>query len=557
MATMWPRELPVSIREDRRRRAEVRVYEHLQKVLDDSFSVFYSSPWLGVDHLGAEKDGECDFLVAHQRLGILAIEVKGGGISYDPEADQWWSTDINQFRHKIKNPVEQARSAKYELLKKLKRSGRWQERFIHICHGVIFPGAVSVPRDLGADKPAKIFCCSHQLANGLRDWIGERLAEGANHSAKEPLGVDGIAALTHILASPFDLHFSVSAAMDDAAEAMGVLEPTQFHILDHIEDIARAEIRGGAGTGKTVLAVEEAARLARSGKKTLLTCHSKPLASELSRRLAGVENLTVASFHSICGQMAERAGIELTRDPSDPSFYQDILPSALIDAMEERPQDHWEAIVVDEGQDFRSNWWIAISSSLVPFGKLRVLSDSNQRVYSAEPVPDKDLDLIPIRLKRNLRNTRAIHAAASVHYDGPAIEAVGPDGPAVKWVQDNSREGLIKAAHAELRQLIYQEEVAPTDIAMLFPSTSWIEAFRETAARSDFAFDSCDDMSTEAIVLDTVRRFKGLERPAIILLVAASDLDGPELAYVGFSRPRTFLSVVASAVDMTWLRSSG
>ena len=74
MAVLWPRKLPRSVLDDPRRRAEVRVYDRLADVLDDSFHVFYSSPWLGTDSLGNERDGECDFLIAHPIHGILAIE---------------------------------------------------------------------------------------------------------------------------------------------------------------------------------------------------------------------------------------------------------------------------------------------------------------------------------------------------------------------------------------------------------------------------------------------------------------------------------------------------
>jgi Nuclease-related domain len=147
MAKLWPRTLPASIRDDRRRRAEVRVFEKLANILDDSYTVFYSSPWLGTDHLGNEKDGECDFMVAHPLLGYLAIEVKGGGISFDSTIRQWWTTDSNGFRFKIKDPVEQARSAKHELLKKLKNLPGWRERWVHNSHGVIFPDAATVPAD--------------------------------------------------------------------------------------------------------------------------------------------------------------------------------------------------------------------------------------------------------------------------------------------------------------------------------------------------------------------------------------------------------------------------
>jgi hypothetical protein len=553
MAIMWPRELPLSIRQDRRRRAETRVYDRLASVLDDSFTVFYSSPWLGTDNLGVEKDGECDFLIAHAIFGYLAVEVKGGGISFDPEKGQWWSTDAQKFRHKIKDPVNQARSAKHELLRKLKESGHWRERYIHISHGVIFPDASATPKTLGADRPADIFCCSREFTDGLKEWIGRRLDQERSPSASESLGADGIAAFTRILANPFQLHFSVSAAMADAAEHMGVLEPTQFHILDHIADISRAEIRGGAGTGKTVIAAEEALRLALSGKRTLLTCHSSPLAAELARRLAGIESLTVANFHAVCGQKAARAGIHIAAT-SEQQLYGEVLPAALMDAMALHPGDRWDAIVVDEGQDFLDTWWIALSAALVSEGTLRVMSDSNQRVYTAGRVPGADLQLVPIRLSINLRNTRAIHHAAVAHYEGPEIKAQGPEGHAVCWISRPNREKLADTAYAELRRLINHEKVSPSDIAVLFPSADWFEPFRVAAARSGFEFASCDDLTTEHVIMDTVRRFKGLERPAVILVIAASDMVGPEMAYVGMSRPRTFLAVVATDADTVWLK---
>ena len=90
---IWPKLLPQSVLVDPRRSSEVRVFNKLKAGLDDSFHVFYSGPWLATDQFGNEVDGECDFLVAHRELGVLAIEVKGGGISYDPTTSKWQSRD--------------------------------------------------------------------------------------------------------------------------------------------------------------------------------------------------------------------------------------------------------------------------------------------------------------------------------------------------------------------------------------------------------------------------------------------------------------------------------
>ncbi|RMH03812.1 MAG: hypothetical protein D6704_12110 [Nitrospirae bacterium] len=557
MAVLWPPKLPRSVLDDPRRRAEVRVYNQLAEVLDDSFHVFYSSPWLGTDRLGNEKDGECDFLVAHPSHGILAIEVKGGGISYDPQNCQWRSVDSFGFVHKIKDPVAQARSAKHQILRHLNQSPNWSRRFIHATHGVIFPNSSSPPGDLGADRPARLFCCARQFQYGLRDWIAERLKEGHRPENCKPLGKDGIAALERLLAHPFTLHFRIGAALAEAEKEFCVLEPSQYQVLDIMADIPRTLVQGGAGTGKTLVAVEEATRSAKAGLRTLLTCYSRPLAVNLERELRGIENLTVVGFHALCGSLSRRVGVSIPNDINEADLYQSALPSALYKAMEIQPELKWDTIIVDEGQDFHVDWWIAIDACLKESGRLRVFMDSNQRIYGNAGNCVHDLCVVPIRLSRNLRNTKNIHKAALVHYSGPNIVADGPDGIEVSWVIAESIDAKIKAAHKELRRLVFNEEVAPGDIAVLVNGPVAKERFLEGSSGTSIPFTDAEIMALEDVVVDTVRRFKGLERPAMILVVTSDDMERHELAYVAFSRARAYLCVVCSQEEKQWLAFSG
>lgn len=554
MAVLWPKKLPRSVLDDPRRKAEVRVYDSLAEALDDNFHVFYSSPWLGTDSLGNEKDGECDFLIAHPEHGILAIEVKGGReISFDPRDGQWRSTDHGGFVHKIKDPVAQARSAKHEILKRLNDSPRWQSRFVHAAHGVILPSAGSPPGSLGADRPTRIFCCSRQFHDGLGAWIAERLKAGQRPDNCEPLGRDGIAALERLLAHPFTLSFRIGAALAEAVTEFRVLEPSQYQILDMIADIPRALVRGGAGTGKTVVAIEEALRSAAAGRKTLLTCHSRPLASNLERKLKNVENLTVAGFHALCGRISRQAGISAPSGISERELYESALPNALYFAMETQPALRWDTVIVDEGQDFRDDWWIALDACLLPDGRIRVFMDSNQRVYESAGDGARDLSVVPVRLSRNLRNTKNIHKAASVHYSGPEIVAGGPDGLEVSWVSAESPDAKIEAAYREIRRLVLNEEVAPGDIAVLVNGPAARACFLERSTGTSIPHTDAEIMTLEDVVVDTVRRFKGLERPAIVLIVSGDEMDRRELAYVAFSRARAYLCVVSSPTEGKWL----
>ena len=552
MATLWPRILPASVIKDLRRKAEIRVYNKMCDVLDDDFTVFYSRPWLGIDEHGEERDGECDFLVAHPDYGMLAIEVKGGLISYDPETERWLSKDRHGFSHRIKNPITQAKSAKHEILRRLHESPRYPYRRIHVAHGLVFPDGSAPPGELGADIPERIVCDSKKFQRHFRDWIAERLSEAQLPETCEPLGRDGVSALERFLAKPFTLKFRIGAALVEADEAFRILEPTQFHILDTITDIPRALIRGGAGTGKTLIAMEEAIRSAEEGERTLLTCHSRPLAENLGRKLKDVKNLTVAGFHSLCRDMADKAEISLSDSDSMNHFYDIELPNALVNAMEKKDSLMWDTVVVDEGQDFHSDWWLAIDACVKEKGKLRVLMDSNQRIYDRPEISVLEIDTVPLRLSRNLRNTKNIHKVSMVHYSGHEIVADGPEGREVDWIDVQSKD-KISVAHKRLQKIIFDQEVDPGDIAVLCDDSSVMEKFLDSARRTSLLFTNAEVMALEDVVVDTVARFKGLERPVVIYIAGDNKEPRRELAYVAFSRARAYLCVICTDRQKRWL----
>ena len=552
MANLWPRILPPSVAQDSRRRAEVRVYNKLHDKLDDGFTVFYSRPWFGIDEHGEERDGECDFLVAHPDYGMLAIEVKGGVISYDPETERWLSKDRNGFSHRIKNPVAQAKSAKHRILKSLQESPRYPYRRIHVAHGLVFPDGSAPPGKLGPDIPERIVCDSKKFRRHFRGWIAERLSEAKLPETCEPLGRDGILALERLLAKPFTFRFCIGAALAEADEAFRILEPTQFHILDTIAEIPRALIRGGAGTGKTVIAMEEAVRSAKEGERTLLTCHSRPLAENLERKLKDVENLTVAGFHSLCRDMANQAGISMSNSDGKDHFYDVELPNALVNAMDKKKHLMWDTVVVDEGQDFHSDWWLAIDACVKEEGKLRVLMDSNQKIYDKPEISVLEIDAIPHRLSRNLRNTKNIHKVSMAHYSGHEIVADGPDGREVDWNEVESID-KISVAHNRLQKIIFNEEVDPGEVAILCDDSSVMEKFLDSARGTTLSFTSAEAMALEDVVVDTVARFKGLERPVVIYIVGDNKEPRRELAYVAFSRARAYLCVICTDRQKRWL----
>jgi hypothetical protein len=530
---MWPTVLPRQVRENSLREAEVKVYDLLAQQLGSGWTVFYSRPWLGLTPSGEEKDGECDFVVMHPAHGYLAIEVKGGGISHDPGTDRWISTDRNKIRHVIKNPIKQAVASKHELLKQVKLQKHWPGRFIRQRHGVIFTDTESPPRNLGPDGPREIFCCRDDLPN-IASWVKTRLSGGT----ADDLGGDGIRAFEEFLASPLLLRVPLAHYLDDDDQAITALTPQQFHILDSVQHLNRVAGGGGAGTGKTIVAMEDAVRLARRGMKTALVCHSEPLAIYIRERMAKAEPaVDVRSLSELCSYCAREGGQEF-------SATQGIEKGidALINAVRQKTSLRYDAIIVDEAQDFRTHWWIAIDECLkdTKSSWLHAFFDTNQSIYGDIAKELVAFQIVPIHLTRNLRNTRNIHATASHFYKGIPISADGPEGMRVEWhvsAQNQIATFTVNAA----RRLVSSEKVAPDDIAILGVTQAQCAEIRN---RSGFP---------DGVHVSSISDFKGLERRIVILAAYREIADEPELAYVSLSRPRTHLLVAGEAPILSWL----
>ena len=405
MAVMWPRTLPPDVTGNTLRSTECDVFRRLEAILDDTFVVFYSRPWLGLRPDGEEVDGECDFVVAHAELGMLTLEVKGGAVAYDPRTDRWTSRDRWNVTHNIKNPVQQARSSKHELLRKLNASPHWKARRIRARHAVVLPHSSAPVGDLGADMPERLFCFAETFENGFLNWILERFGDvSADESRTKQIGSDGLHALEHILAKPFQLRTPLGMLLSRDDRELQVLTQQQYHILRAIEAVPRAAISGAAGTGKTVLAMEEAKRCAEHGARTLFICYNRGLAKDVRHRLKEVPFVVAMTFHELCAQLTTRAAIESPTTISKRKLFDEVWPELLMQAYERLEKERFDVIVVDEGQDFLPLWWTAILTGLDPAGSglLRVFYDDNQRVYTSTNHLLGEVDLVPIRLTLNL-----------------------------------------------------------------------------------------------------------------------------------------------------------
>lgn len=543
MAQMYPETLPSDVLQDPKRRAEVRVYDALKRDLDATFHVFYSVAWVFRQQYGAATDGEADFVILHPDGGVLVLEVKGGGVSMDGRTGTWSTIDRNQTKHAIKNPFEQAKNGKYRLLEKIRSLPRWSGVPLRGGHGVVLPDISLGKISLGPNAPRDVVLDRDGVAS-IGRWVRDLYAYWRKETPRyRSLSASEVDTIRDALAPTVTVTVRLAAQIADDERAILALSDKQLAVLNLLKRNRRMCVSGGAGTGKTVLAFEKARRLASEGFRTLLTCFSRPLADKLRADARGLEGLDVQTFHQLCWAMGKKAGMQVG-EPSAPKLNDSAFCDALFAALE-RVADRYDAVIVDEGQDFDASWLTALEFVLADGtdGVFYVFRDDNQRIYRR--VDDVLRGFVSADLTENWRNTRTIHEFTQAYYTGPETTSLGPAGRPLERLVAEPKD-QVAAVEKLLSRLIAADGVDAGEIAVL----SGVALEKSPLARKGTIgrHKVGTDAHGKDVVLQTIHRFKGLERPVVIVtdLDQVGERDLEKLLYVGASRARTHLVLVAS-----------
>lgn len=548
MARIFPERLPESILNDPKRAAERKLYDCLAQ-LSKSYTVYYSVTWQARTRDGNVRDGEADFVVTHPDYGLLVIEVKGGGISFESTTSEWFSQDRNGVTHPIKDPIDQARTSKHELLRKLTDMPGWDNRWLTVAHAVAFPDIYAPGKLLRPDLPAEIILDANAL-NELEPAIQRIFRYYSSGDGRSgALGYDRSEIVESLLARSFQIKTPLGVELAYEDERLVELTERQMMILDFLSNRRRAAIKGCAGSGKTMLAVEKARRLATQGFEVLLTCYNYALAEDLARRIP--EGVTVTHFHGLCREMSKQAGYTIRSVADNRQFYNEIMPNALLEAIDQLgPQ--YDAIIVDEGQDFRENWWLPIVSLLrdPDQGLLYVFYDDNQNIYRGLDRLPGVIEEAPFSLMENCRNTQKIHSVVASFYHSPGqLHCRGPIGRVPEMLEYRGERHMFRVVQHLLHKLVVEEHISPSDLVILTPRSHTRTALKTDLPIGSFRLSSQPPQAANQIQVSSIHTFKGLERRVVIIAEidreASSDLTS--LLYVACSRARTHLLVLMDA----------
>jgi hypothetical protein len=411
MARMFPK---IGPQDTGSTRAEPDIYWRLAQHLSDEFTVIHSLPWLG--SVAQEIDnrpvptGEIDFLVLHQKLGILAIEVKGGVFSYDRTEFVYKRTG-----ERI-DPVRQVIRGTHTLSKWLGNSGagRWR-----IGYCIIFPhseirGKIPVALiDRTVNPPQPIFLDIRNLQN-LGEHIQEVMTYWKDSLEVWPLEKSKLDKLIDIILPSSDYTPCWQTRIKNDLGEWLKLTPEQSFCLKKIEQNNRLVATGFPGTGKTLLLLEHARKLFSEGKKVLVLTYNSLLSKRLQYELSNLDT-EVLTFHEQCRRAAKING-GVIPETSDQKKYRDWCltggPNMLQEALNNNFLPSYDCLIVDEGQALSIDWW-KILADWFNDSQIIVFCDSTQSFnFEHSTSPEEIAEAInaktPYILTISLRSPRTI-----------------------------------------------------------------------------------------------------------------------------------------------------
>jgi hypothetical protein len=490
------------------------------------------------------KDHELDLVVLMPEVGIVVVEVKGGSVSVD-DRGRWWQGSGS--RPQRIHPVDQARDGKYALRHYVESDPRWRDSSrtrVRWAHSVVTPYTLVDAGFATPDCPRWAIHGREEMAD-LTDRL--RAVATRQESGHRVPTEDDVELICEIVRGRHLPTPDVVAESDEREAVADRLTQEQALLLKVTRLLHRVEVRGGAGSGKTVLALTQAKELTRGGndrptQRVALLCYSIGLAAYLKRQVAAAPRrhrpAFVGTFHELGMSWGAPDG---SREDSD--FWEVSLPGLMADlAAGLTDQQRFDAIVVDEAQDFAESWWAPLLKALreEETGGLYVYSDENQRIFPRFGRPP--VELVPLVLDHNLRNTTQI-AEAFAPLAPMRMRLMGGSGAEVAFVAASAGDAL-GVADDQVDALL-DEGWRPEHVALLTTGHRHPQQLELQESRGQEGYwESFWD--AEEVFYGHVLGCKGLERRAVVLCVNEAEPRerSRERLYVGLSRATDRLVVV-------------
>ena len=378
------------------------------------------------------------------------------------------------------------------------------------------------------------------------------------------------------------------------------LDPTQLSFVKTRTTSGYRRIKGAAGSGKSLILAARAAELLGQGKNVLVITFNITLLHylmDIAVRWPASQGktrseITWLNFHFLCKRVCQENGYEdqyncLWKDENIHDVLNIKLPD-LVSLILNNIDPIYDAVLVDEGQDFLPSWWNILRKLCKESGEMLLVADATQDIYgTAESWTDEAMagagfsgKWAELKISYRLPPKALEYARkfAELFLPKDSIDLpISAQGELdiypcnLKWVQANIEKSS-QVCKEELFKLSTEVEaeiglLSISDITFLCDTNKkGLDVIKELKsigvnAIHTFSEDNIESrrmkmgfyMGDARIKATTLHSFKGWESRAIVIFIGKSvDKKSLALIYTGLTRLKrhskgSFLTIISCA----------
>lgn len=506
-----------------------------------------------IQHHIKNISGELDFLLLIPNEGIFAIEVKHGRVSRIN--GEWQYQNRNGLITKTnKSPFMQVNTSMNSLRKfiddKLSNDKNFQEKFQKFLWGtgIAFTSLDEIP-DIGQEGFTWQILSRSGLNHPLLNYIN-KISQGWHKELRNKYLYDFYKSrptlndcqkLLKIIRGDFDFDYKPLNKILNQEVLIDQFTEEQFNTLSIMSYNPRCIVHGAAGTGKTILAIEQFRRLNIEGKRVAFFCFNVNLGFYVKTKFPDIlNNSEINNFHSFLqGNIKNK----ITEPEFDSNYFNFTLPYNFILDNEYSEDEKFDYLIIDEAQDLITDEYIDVFNSIlkggISEGKWTFYGDfNNQAIYADNK--EKILDILRKNsffvnvpeLTINCRNTQKISFQNKL-FTGvklPTNFNTQIEGEKIK-IEFINEEDTVIYLEKEINNL-YKSGVSLNKISIL--------SYKNINKSIIFKNSLISWFIKNGLTFDTVHSYKGLENSIVFLIDFLDPTldDSIQLNYIGLSRAR-------------------
>lgn len=522
MATMYPKSIDLYEPTE----SERTFFNALKEQLDDRIQVYYSVSWTEIRD-GQRKTSETDFLIFDPRYGYLTIEVKGGtGIRVDN--NNWFLEYNNEDggRRLSRSPYIQAEESMYYF------RNYFQDQY-HFKFGgvsgamVCFPNFSITNAEELSNRPKEMTISYLDMSN-LSMKIKEAFVFWKNrYTSTVSFTTNQQQQFKRLINKRIQISAACGALIDYQKPQFDIINRVQDNYVYFLKNYRQFFISGGAGTGKTWVALKFIDDYMKNGLNILFTCMNPYLIEFFKNKIGQQPNVDILSFKELL----------VNNDIIDTN--DDYINNNVLDKTTVTTHKKYDAIVIDEAQDFNFECALTIVEFLrdSELSRLNVFFDKTQNIFDRDFQEGFAIKTPAFCLRENLRNTSKIYEWATEHTDFETDVITNPiEGTDPIQIEFVNNENCINRISMILNELINQEGVDSSSITLLVDDFS--KEIFDNLHIADWKLVH-DIAPNNGIKFFTVSEYKGLESDVIIYVYSKRNSDVAD--YVAYTRARYFL----------------